>query len=177
MSLLEPETFDHHVYGYYTGEFRERVEIDSDPEIVVESKGLTRDGLRLDSARTKFAEAGLSRDRDILVARGRGRVLGYSILDYTSLGASLSFFFNAFYLSMFEDHDAAERMLAAASINHYLDKGRPFAVGLSSVGNDAVLESVGLRRHKEYAEMTMSKPAAATTMDHFKAYYSRVQAA
>ncbi|MFC1836256.1 hypothetical protein ACFL2Q_16310, partial [Thermodesulfobacteriota bacterium] len=199
MRKLPEECYEYQVYDYHTGTFApgillptvngakidylsyhdfaefERLLQGHHSDLDLDSKSLRESEMRLPATADKYAAAGLIRERDVLVATEGSEIVGYSLLDYSSLGINYSFLFNAFTVKMLRDDPALERDLVAASVNHYLARGRSTVVALSGGGNESSFERNGLKRRKQYAELTIAKAGCfSVTVDHFGDYYRRV---
>ena len=189
---------EYHVFDYYTGKFKEPVSSITDKGLTVEylqendfmsfsdglrhghsdlfvrSKGLNAPDLGMQKTATRFAQSGLERGRSILIAKRDGRIVGYSLLEYASLGINLSLLLNAFSIRMFADDVLAEQNLLAFSINHYIQKGRDLVVGLSENSNRSVYAGFGLQSAKQYEELTFSAgPNLALVIQHLKECYGQ----
>lgn len=184
MKNLSPELFEYSEKGYFIGAFDRKMpgSIDyvvvspfgqEDAEsfkkeiekkhstILLESKGLKNPLGGIFETSGKYESAGLWRKRDILLAKKKEKLLGYSLLDYSPLGINFSFFFNAFTVQMFEEDNLARRCLAQESINYYVEKGRPFTVCLSESQGEKTLLDLGMHKKKEYAEFLLSQKKMA----------------
>ncbi|MFC1836274.1 hypothetical protein ACFL2Q_16400 [Thermodesulfobacteriota bacterium] len=140
-----------------------------------QSAGGIRCNISTHHAANKYAAAGLIRERHVLAATRGSEIVGYSLLDYSSLGINYSFLFNAFTLQMYREDPAIERDLAAASVNHYLARGRSTVVALSAGGNEESFEQNGLELRKKYAELTIARAGCfSVNVDHFSNFYNRV---
>lgn len=196
MDKLDERSYETHLYSYHTGEFQEQIKPDSvsgtrveylrqdeyeaferrlndvHSPLMIDSKGLRSHEIDLENTSARYASLGLTRKRDVIVARSGGRIIGYSILDFSSPGINFSFLFNAFLATMFEEDLAAARILAAASINHYLRHGRSYVFALAAPGMEDACESMGMTCRKQYAELTVScDNTLGPAVSHFREYY------
>ncbi len=200
METLSPDLFEYSEKGYFIGEFKNPLlrtiddlvinpVRDEDKEsfkkeiekkhgmIFLESKGLMNPEEGIIETSRKYESAGLWRKRDILLAKKKGRMMGYSLLDYSPLGINFSFFFNAFTMKMFENDDSARRGLAQESINYYVKKGRQFTVCLAEPQDERTLLDLGMHKKKEYAEFLLSKREDGfhILLKHFNNFYKPVR--
>ncbi len=198
---LREGSFENHVYHYYTGTVTQTIPLISragftieylEPTayeifelaakqhhsaLLIDAKGLRVSDISMAYASHKYALAGLTRQRDFLLAKQDGQIVGYSLLDYSSLGINLSLLLNAFTPVMFTDDPLAERNLVAASVNHYLDKGRHFVVALSESDRQLAFKDAGLSSTKQYAEMIISTESNfSRAVGHFREYYQGIGA-
>jgi hypothetical protein len=193
---LRDGSYENHVYHYYTGTVTETIPLiprsgftieyleprayetferslkEHHSDLLIDAKGLRVSDISMAYASRKYALAGLTRQRDILLAKQDGRIVGYSLLDYSSLGINLSFLLNAFTPVMFSDDPLAERNLVAASTNHYVSKGRQFVVALSESDRQLPFNDAGLSTAKQYAEMIIATEGNfSRAIGHFREYY------
>jgi hypothetical protein len=200
MPKLRPGSYENHVYHYYTGTVSRRVPLirragltidylkpadyasfqlmleRHHSALLMDAKGLRCRDLPLAYASGKYALAGLTREREILLEKQEDRIIGYSLLEFSSLGINLSFLLNAFTPVVFAEDSVAEHNLVAASINHYLNKGRCFVVGLSESDHQAPFTNAGLSSMKQYAEMLISTEANFSgAVTHFRDYYRGIE--
>ncbi|MBI4961747.1 MAG: hypothetical protein HY913_00585 [Desulfomonile tiedjei] len=199
MPKLREGSYEHHVYHYYTGNLTQAIPLNSraglsieylEPaeyknfefaaekhhsSLLIDSKGLRASDISMQYASRKYALVGLTRQREILVARQDGQIIGYSAMDCSSLGINLSFLLNAFTPTMFTEDPVAEQNLVAGSVNHYLAKGRRFVVGLSESDNQISFTNAGLNTTKQYAEMIIATEGNfARAVEHFRDYYQGI---
>ncbi|MFH1116444.1 MAG: hypothetical protein V1792_21225 [Pseudomonadota bacterium] len=199
MTKLPHDSYETRLYGYYVGRPACRCEggpeegvsvdylsQDTAPELhaclvgrctdlYMDSKGLRPDRVLSGSVGEAYSSAGLVRNRSVLVARRGGDIVGYSLLDYASLGINLSFLFNAFLLSMTAQDEAAESKLVEASINHYVERGRSMVVGLTENGTETVFNKAGLQKQKEYCELTIkTEHNLLQSLDCIRDYYASI---
>jgi hypothetical protein len=193
---LREGSFENHLYHYYTGTITEAVPLCPRPgltieylepaayesfefaaakhhsSVLIDAKGLRAGSIPIGYASLKYEMAGLTRQREILVASQDGRVIGYSLMEYSSLGINLSFLLNAFTTTMFTKKPEAEQNLVAASMNHYRSKGRRFVVALTESEDQGPFRNAGLNTTKQYAEMIIATEGNfARAVEHFKNYY------
>lgn len=194
-TLLENSS-EYHVYDYYNGKFGKPVPLIMDQSLTVEylqtgdflsfsknlshihsglfvrSRGIHGPEFGMKNTARKYAHSGLERDRSILIARRGSTLLGYSLLEYSSLGINFSLLLNAFSIKMFVNDEVAEQNLIASSMNHYIQRGRNFVVALCEDSNRHLFATFGLHSAKQYEELIFSTgPNLALVIHHLKECY------
>jgi hypothetical protein len=195
-SCLKKDSWENHVYDYYTGSFesdmafRDRrglaIEYLESPNyqkleaqlsehhspLMIGSKGLRAGEISILETTNDYSEEGLIRERTILVARQYDQIVGYSLLELSSIGINLSLLLNSFTPTMLIPDPIAEENLIVASINHYLSRGRRFAVALCENGSQSIFGNLGMKTTKQYAELTIAcEGNLAATIDHLRECY------
>jgi hypothetical protein len=142
--------------------------------VLMDAKGLRSPDISLAYTSRQYALAGLTRERMVLIAKQDNEIIGYSLLEFSSLGINLSFLLNAFTPVMFTTDSVAMYNLVAASINYYFARGRRFVVGLSPSDDRAPFAATGLESTKQYAEMVISTDSNfSRAVSHFRDYYGK----
>jgi hypothetical protein len=98
----------------------------------------------------KFAEAGLLRRRELLVAERRGRTVGFAAIEISSLGMNLSELTNAFTLHMLKNDEEGCVALARGARQRYAACGRRHCIALAEGDTLGALETDGFRGTKAY---------------------------
>jgi hypothetical protein len=106
--------------------------------------------LLLDSTQAEYRALGLERRREVIVATSGGRMIGFALLEISSLGLNLSELTNAFSVFMRDVDPVAKRALVQHARNRYWTLGRAIAVGLSEDNDLTAFESSGFTRTKSY---------------------------
>lgn len=196
-SQLREDSWECHTYDYYYGYFdhadplveRTGLSIEylrqsefSDFESLLSShhsnlfiaaKCLRAKEIGMIETSRKYAEKGLYRERSILVARQNGQIVGYSLLDFSSIGINLSLLLNAFSTKMFVTDPVAEQNLITSSVGHYLNQGRNFVVALCEDADQSIFSSLGLNTTKQYTELTFAfEENVSALIQHLMDYYN-----
>jgi hypothetical protein len=132
-------------------------------EVDFQVESLDPRNLELSGLNDMYRSSGLSRNREIFVARQRGRVLGIALADCSSLGLNFSFYLNTFKIVLVDQtlDEAAkqavfERLLLEVC-RFYGRQGRGFAVTLADQELDRQLNRLSFRSSKRYCCLTLSK--------------------
>jgi len=131
-------------------------------------------GPELTEAGESFRAIGLERRREALVAR-RGRELaGFSLLEFTSLGANFSHLTNAFRLHVVDRDPTVTAALAYQSRERYAELGRAIAVGLCESPDLRAWAEAGFSELKEYSCWTMHRSLMRRYVDFIRRLYERI---
>jgi hypothetical protein len=121
----------------------------------------------LASVSERFRAAGLERRREALVADRDGCVLGFALLEISSLGLNFSELTNAFSVHLFEEDAAVHRALVMTAKRRYAEIGRPQCVALAEGADLALFEAAGFARVKEYACWTFARTHMSALEEYF----------
>jgi|SoiMethySBSTD1v2_1073268.scaffolds.fasta_scaffold31384_5 hypothetical protein len=114
---------------------------------------LTTPRLTLAAMREPYAALGLERRREVLVAKHRGDLLGFALLEISSIGLNLSELTSAFRVFPLAPHSQVELSLIAAARQRYRELGRArcFALAESAeAGHRTSYERLGFSRARQY---------------------------
>ncbi len=104
-----------------------------------------------------YAELGLTRRREAIVARRDGRLLGFALLEASSAGVNLSDLTSAFRVHPLVPEPAVVTALAARARQHYGALGRALAIGLAESPDEGAWSAAGFAKAKEYSCMTVHR--------------------
>ncbi len=119
----------------------------------------------------EYGAAGLGRRREALVARRGGRMLGFALLEISSIGLNFSELTNAFRLHAVEPDPAATTALAIAARRRCAELGRPFAIGLAERPDLAAWGAAGFELAKEYSCWTLHRSLFRRYADYVERLY------
>jgi hypothetical protein len=119
----------------------------------------------------EYRAAGLTRRREALVARRGGRLLGFALLEISSVGLNFSELTNAFRLHAVEPDPAATTALAIAARRRCAELGRPLAIGLAEQPDLDAWGAAGFTLRKEYSCWTLHRSLFRRYADYIQRLY------
>jgi len=123
-----------------------------------------------------YAALGLSRRREALVARRDGRLVGFALVEISSLGLNLSELTNAFRLHLLEPDPGVTTALVQAAKDRYRALGRPLAIGLAEAPDLAAWQAAGFTRSKEYCCWTLHRSFFKRGAEYMNRLYDHLPA-
>jgi hypothetical protein len=124
-----------------------------------------------------YALLGLTRRREGLVARRGGRLVGYALIEISSLGLNFSELTNAFRVHLVERDPAAATALACAGRERYATLGRPLAIGLAEAPDLDAWSAAGFTKAKEYCCWTFHRSLWRRSAEYMHRLYEHLPAA
>ncbi|MEW6439573.1 MAG: PilZ domain-containing protein [bacterium] len=146
--------------------------------LLIRSRSLHRDSLTLPETSAVFRPKGLFRDRYCLVARDRGELAAFALVENASPGMNLSGLLNTFCVwSMQSDRRSHEikRILIRAVAGFYRSLGVRTAICLTLEEDPGDYAAVGFRKEKEYICFTSSRKAIKSYYDYVQERFSRFE--
>ena len=107
------------------------------------------------------------REGRLLVAERDGRVVGFALLEVSSLGLNFSELTNAFTVHLLEEDEDAHRALVVAAQRRYAEIGRSHCVALAEGEHLLAFEEAGFARVKDYACWTFHRDHMSDLEEYF----------
>jgi hypothetical protein len=140
--------------------------------LLIRSRSLSRDVLHLPETGAMFRAKGLKRERSCLVAKQRGELIAFALLENSSLGVNLSGLLNTFSLYTVcpggEGVRDARRNLLDATLECYRSWNTHVAICLTDEDDLSDYMDAGFSKEKEYVCLSWSRRT-------IKSYYNYVQ--
>lgn len=133
--------------------------------VALRAEDLTNRHLFLPEVQKAYAEVGLSRRREIIVAERRGKPVGFAMLEISSLGLNFSELTNTFRVYTLDDNRATHVALAGASRERFRELGFERCVALAQDDAEAFAMS-GFEQVKEYACWTWHRSQYQAFCEH-----------
>jgi len=130
----------------------------------------------LSEAGDAFREMGLERRREALVARRGGRLAGFALLEFSSMGFNFSELTNAFRLHAIDPDPAVTAALAARARDRYGEVGRSTAIGLAERASPEAWEAAGFRHLKSYSCWTVHRSVMRRYVEFLQRLYEHLPA-
>ena len=134
--------------------------------VLLRSDDLTSRHLMLKDVDEAYAEFGLARRRELLVAERAGRFLGFALLEVSSPGLNFSELTNTFRVFTAEPDREVQLALIASARERYLKLGFERCIGLVSEGEVAPFKALGFKRVKAYACWTWHRSHYQAFCEH-----------
>jgi hypothetical protein len=129
----------------------ERLFVARDKLVRLQAEDLCAAGATLRPVSELYRPFDLERRREILVARRKGKPVGFALLEITSPGLNLSELTNAFTVQLWDDQDhELRRGLIAHATERYFQLGYPMCIGLADGVDLADFTGLGFQHSKDY---------------------------
>ena len=185
--LTDRNLSDHRVYGYmvsptsYSGPMPTEVVlrpaelqdchwieayfVGHKESVALRAEDLTSRHLFLSEVQKAYAEVGLDRRREIIVAERRGKPVGFALVEIHSLGLNFSELTNTFRVYTLDDNRATHVALAGACRERFRELGFERCVALSDGDTESYALS-GFEQVKEYACWTWHRSQYQAFCEH-----------
>jgi hypothetical protein len=130
----------------------------------------------LSEAGDAFREMGLERRREALVARRGGRLAGFALLEFSSMGLNFSELTNAFRLHAFDPDPEVTAVLAARARDRYGEAGRANAIGLVERLEPGPWAAAGFAHLKSYSCWTVHRSVMRRYVEFLQRLYEHLPA-
>ena len=148
--------------------------------LLIRAWSLYAEDLPLPATRLSFDDCGLVRERACLVARDRGRLTAFALLENASPGINLSGLLSGFSLYSVGTAGprlrAARRALLRAVLEQYRAWGARTAICLTTESDLGTYLEAGFRKEKEYVCVTWSRRAIKSYYDYVQERFGRFEA-
>lgn len=141
-------------------------------EVELQATDLKEDS-RLERVGDEYSRVRLDRRREVLVAERDGRLLGFGVLEISSVGLNLSELTNVFCVYMLSNEKDALRSLICAARRQYKSIGRRWWVALVEPNQAADFERAGFRKVREYMCVTLHHSLIGRYVKHVLDLYGR----
>jgi len=133
----------------------------------LQQEDLFADDIRLSRISEEYQRIGLTRSREILVARRGGDLAGFALLEFSSPGLNLSELTSAFRVFSCENGAQDPRpSLITAARRRYAQLGRKFAIALVEEDEDLPFLDAGFEPFRQYALWTWHRSLYRHFYDH-----------
>ncbi len=146
--------------------------------LLIRSRSLQRNTFELPGISAAYRARGLVRERFCLVARDRGELAAFALVENASLGVNLSGLLNTFSVwSVRRDSRAQEvrRKLIEIVAQFYRSLGARTAICLTQEEDVSDYLAAGFRKEKEYICFTSTRRAIKSYYDYVQERFSRFE--
>jgi len=147
--------------------------------IILQADSLLREEIDLHDLRHMYQQKGLRRERKIYLAKSGQTLLGFVLIEDSSMGLNLSGLLN--YFRVYTTTECGElegeikRQLIRKAIAYYKKNRRQFAICLTADDNLKVYESLGFKKKKEYMCWTFSQKLAQPYYNFTNEFFARIE--